>query len=108
MAHVCDVRDERSVADLFKVVRQRFRRLDVLINNAGIAHPDSPIAKLPLQTWANVIATNLTGMFLVTKAAIPLMKRGSIIVNNLSIAANHVFPHPSPSNASNHDPLRFT
>ncbi|PYV55869.1 MAG: hypothetical protein DMG98_14410, partial [Acidobacteria bacterium] len=46
LAHPCDVRDEKSVSDLFQAVRQKFRRLDMLINNAGIAHPDFPVAKL--------------------------------------------------------------
>ena len=108
LAHPCDVRDEQSVSDLFKAARQRFRRLDILINNAGIAHPDFPVAKLPAEVWFDVIATNLTGLFLVTKAAVPLMKRGSIIVNNLSIAAKQVFPGSSAYNASKHGALGFT
>jgi len=108
LAHPCDVRDEQSVSDLFKAARQRFRRLDILINNAVIAHPDFPVAKLPSEAWFDVIATNLTGMFLVTKAALPLMKRGSIIVNNLSIAAKQVFPGSSAYNASKHGALGFT
>ena len=64
LAHPCDVRDEQSVSDLFQAVRQKFRRLDMLINNAGIAHPDFPVAKLPSEAWFDVISTNLTVMFL--------------------------------------------
>ena len=108
LAHPCDVRDEKSVSDLFQAVRQKFRRLDMLINNAGIAHPDCPVAKLPSEAWFDVISTNLTGLFLVTKAAVPLMKRGSVIVNNLSIAAKQVFPGSSAYNASKHGALGFT
>jgi NAD(P)-dependent dehydrogenase (short-subunit alcohol dehydrogenase family) len=108
LAHLCDVRDQQSVSDLFQTVRQKFQRLDILINNAGIAHPDLPISKLPLETWSDVIVTNLTGIFLVTKAALPLMKRGSVIVNNLSIAAKQVFPGSSAYNASKHGALGFT
>ena len=108
LAHACDVRDEQNVADLFQAVRRKFRRIDILVNNAGIAHPDSSIAKLPSDVWADVIATNLTGMFLVTKAALPLMKRGGVIVNNLSIAAKQVFPGSSAYNASKHGALGFT
>ena len=108
LAHPCDVRDEKSVSDLFQAVRQKFRRLDMLINNAGIAHPDFPVAKLPSDAWFDVISTNLTGLFLVTKAAVPLMKRGSVIVNNLSIAAKQVFPGSSAYNASKHGALGFT
>ena len=58
--------------------------------------------------WFDVISTNLTGLFLVTKAAVPLMKRGSVIVNNLSIAAKQVFPGSSAYNASKHGALGFT
>ena len=108
VAHPCDVRDQQSVAALFKTLREEFRRLDILINNAGIAHENLPVSKLPPQTWSDVIATNLTGMFLVTRAALPLMKRGSIIVNNLSIAAKQVFPGLSAYNASKHGALGFT
>jgi NAD(P)-dependent dehydrogenase (short-subunit alcohol dehydrogenase family) len=108
LAQACDVRDEQDVADLFQAVRRKFRRIDILVNNAGVAHPDSSIAKLPSNVWADVIATNLTGMFLVTKAALPLMKRGGVIVNNISIAAKQVFPGSSAYNASKHGALGFT
>jgi len=107
LAHACDVRDQKSVADLFRAVRQKFRRIDILVNNAGIAHVDSPVSKLPSEVWTDVIATNLTGLFLVTKAALPLMKRGGIVVNNLSIAAKQVFPGSSAYNASKHGALGF-
>ncbi len=68
---------------------------------------DSPVSKLPSEVWTDVIATNLTGLFLVTKAALPLMKRGGIVVNNLSIAAKQVFPGSSAYNASKHGALGF-
>jgi NAD(P)-dependent dehydrogenase (short-subunit alcohol dehydrogenase family) len=108
LAHTCDVRDERSISDLFQAARENFRRLDILVNNAGIAHADSPVSKLPSEAWDDVIGTNLTGMFQVTKAALPLMKRGSVIVNNLSIAARQVFPGSAAYNASKHGALGFT
>ena len=105
---VCDVRDPQAVAALFAAVRRRFHRLHILVNNAGIAHPGLPVDKLPVEAWAEVIETNLTGMFLVTQAALSLMKRGSVIVNNLSIAAKKVFPGSSAYNASKHGALGFT
>lgn len=108
LAHPCDVRDERSVREMFSDVRQQFPRLDILINNAGIAHASRPVGKLAVKDWNAVIATNLTGMFLVTKAALPLMKRGAVIVNNLSIAAKRAFPGSSAYNASKHGALGFT
>src|ERR1700735_5831665 len=90
VAHSCDVGDPRSVDALFRAARQRFKRLDILINNAGITHANLPVEKLPFLVWKDVLQTNLNGMFLVTQAALALMKRGATIVNNLSIAATRV------------------
>jgi len=104
----CDVREAGAVNALFAAVEGRFHQLDILINNAGIAHSSLPVAKLPVEEWEEVIATNLTGMFLVTRRALPLMKRGSAIVNNLSISAKRVFPGASAYNAAKHGGLGFT
>jgi NAD(P)-dependent dehydrogenase (short-subunit alcohol dehydrogenase family) len=104
----CDVRDPKAVQALFVTLKARFGHLDILINNAGMAHANLTVAKLPLASWREVIDTNLTGMFLVTRAALPLMKRGAAIVNNLSIAAKRVFPGSSAYNASKHGALGFT
>jgi NAD(P)-dependent dehydrogenase (short-subunit alcohol dehydrogenase family) len=108
LAHPCDVRDPHSVDALFRAARQHFRRLDIIVNNAGIAHPNLAIDKLPLQLWADVLETNLTGMFLVTQAALAIMKRGGTIVNILSIAATRVFPGSAAYNASKHGALGLT
>ena len=108
LASACDIRHEQSVSDLCNAVRRRFRKLDILINNAGIVHAAHPIANLPAEAWRDVLVTNLTGVFLVTQAALPLMKRGGIIVNNLSLAAKQVFPNLAAYNASKHGALGFT
>jgi len=105
---VCDVRDPEAVERMFVALKERFGRLDVLVNNAGIIHANLSVANLPVESWREVIATNLTGMYLVTRAALPLMKRGGAIVNNLSIAAERVFPGSSAYNASKHGALGFT
>ncbi|HZU30961.1 MAG TPA: SDR family NAD(P)-dependent oxidoreductase, partial [Candidatus Angelobacter sp.] len=80
----------------------------VLINNAGIAHALAPVDELPLETWKEVIDTNLTGTFLTTQNALPLMRSGSTIVNNLSVAATTPFPQMSAYNASKFGALGFT
>src|ERR1700686_1439402 len=67
LAHPCDVRDPHAVDALFRSARQRFKRLDILINNAGVAHPNLPVEKLPFPVWKDVLQTNLDGMFLVTQ-----------------------------------------
>jgi len=108
LAQVCDVRDPNSVDALFRAVRQRFGKLDILFNNAGIAHQSLPVERLPYPVWTDVLQTNLNGMFLVTQAALAMMKRGGTIVNNLSIAANRVFPNSAAYNASKHGALGLT
>jgi len=106
-AVACDVRDPESVAQLANVVRRR-KRLDVLINNAGIAGPNTPIASLDFATWRAVIDTNLHGTFLVTQALLPFLGKGSVVVNNLSIAARISFPGMAAYNASKRGLLAFT
>jgi NAD(P)-dependent dehydrogenase (short-subunit alcohol dehydrogenase family) len=104
----CDARDPGAVQSLCSAIEQRFRRLDILVNNAGIGHSNLNVGKLPLHAWREVIETNLNGMFLVTHCALPLMRHGGAIVNNLSIAAKRVFPGSSAYNASKHGALGFT
>lgn len=104
----CDVRDAGSVAALISTIRKQFRRLDIFISNAGVGHANLPVSELPVDDWKNVIETNLTGMFVVTRGALPLMHAGATIVNNLSIAATRVFPGSSAYNASKHGALGFT
>jgi NAD(P)-dependent dehydrogenase (short-subunit alcohol dehydrogenase family) len=108
LAQPCDVRDPNSVKSLFRAIRREFPRLDILINNAGIGHKSLPIEKLPFPTWKDVLATNLDGTFLITQAALGMMRTGSTIVNNLSIAATRVFAGSSAYNASKHAALGFT
>ena len=108
LAQSCDVRSPDSVDYLFALVRGLHTPLDILINNAGIGHPNRTVGELPYPTWMEVIDTNLNGLFLVTQAALAVMKRGSTIVNNLSIAAERVFPGSAAYNASKHGALGFT
>jgi NAD(P)-dependent dehydrogenase (short-subunit alcohol dehydrogenase family) len=104
----CDVKSSADVQGLISAVKAKFRRLDILINNAGIGHTSASVEQLPIDEWSNVIATNLNGMFLVTHFALPLLRRGGAIVNNLSIAAKQVFPNSSAYNASKHGGLGFS
>jgi NAD(P)-dependent dehydrogenase (short-subunit alcohol dehydrogenase family) len=103
----CDIRDPQSIAQLAALVRKR-KRLDVLINNAGIAGPNQPIESLDYATWRDVIETNLHGTFLVTQSILPFLGKGSVIVNNLSIAARTAFPGMAAYNTSKRGLLAFT
>ena len=106
-AVACDIRDPQSVAQLADVVRRR-KRLDVLVNNAGIAGPSEPIASLAYEVWREVIDTNLHGTFLVTQALLPFLGKSSVVVNNLSIAARISFPGMAAYNASKRGLMAFT
>jgi len=108
VAQLCDVTDPASVEKLIAAVREDHASIDVLFNNAGVAHAAATVEKLPIANWKQVVDTNLTGMFLVTRAALPLMHAGATIVNNLSVAATHSFPGMAAYNASKAGALGFT
>ena len=108
LAHIADLRDSQSVRGLFAAIKKRFGRLDILINNAGISHAMAEVERLPLATWHEVMETDLTGMFVVTQAALPLLHRGGTIINNLSMAATHVFAGQSAYCAAKHGALGLT
>lgn len=84
-----DVGDAASVAALGALVRERFGRCDVLVNNAAISATATPLETFPLETWDRIFSVNLRGALLCAQALVPLMLargRGSI-VNIASIAA---------------------
>jgi len=108
LSQACDVRDPQSVKALAAAAKKQFRRIDILINNAGITQPSVWVEKLDYATWKDVIDTNLNAMFLVTHLILPLMRRGGAIVNNLSLAATRVFPGLSAYDASKFGALGFT
>lgn len=83
----CDVSDPEAVTRTFDIVATHFGRLDALVNNAGIAI-FKPILDVTYADWSRVLAVNLTGPFLCTQAAAPLMRDtgGGAIVNITSIS----------------------
>jgi NAD(P)-dependent dehydrogenase (short-subunit alcohol dehydrogenase family) len=88
LALTCDVSDAVAVSAAMTTVEQRFGRLDALVNNAGIA-VFAPLMETSEADWRRVLEVNLTGPFLCTKAAVPLMREsnGGAIVNITSISA---------------------
>jgi NAD(P)-dependent dehydrogenase (short-subunit alcohol dehydrogenase family) len=87
LALSCDVSDASAVAAACAEIERRFERLDALINNAGVAVFE-PLMETSEADWSRVLAVNLTGPFLCTKAAVPLMRHhgGGAIVNITSIS----------------------
>lgn len=82
----CDVGDETSVAGAFEELG--WESLDLLVNNSGISGPgNGPISDLSLEDWRKVIDSHLTGAFLMTRSAVPLMGEGASIVNMASTRA---------------------
>jgi NAD(P)-dependent dehydrogenase (short-subunit alcohol dehydrogenase family) len=81
-----DVSDRKAVADAVARIGQQFGRLDALVNNAGIAI-FKPMLQTTLDDWNRVLAVNLSGPFICTQAAVPLMREhGGAIVNITSIS----------------------
>jgi len=104
----CDVRAEKSVDRLFARVKVDFKRIDILINNAGISQAPTEIEQLQPSVWKEVIEADLTSLFLCTHAALPLMSRGATIINTISMSGYHVFPKFSAYTAAKHGALGFT
>ncbi|MFM0720155.1 SDR family NAD(P)-dependent oxidoreductase [Paraburkholderia strydomiana] len=106
LAVACDVADAASVAALFAQIRERFGRLDVLFNNAGRNGSPVDIDQLDIDEWRSIVDTNLTGVFLCTRAAFGLMKtqspRGGRIINNGSISAHAPRPNSIGYTATKH------
>ncbi|NEU27838.1 3-oxoacyl-ACP reductase FabG [Paenibacillus polymyxa] len=83
-----DLRDESSILRAFEEIEKYYGKLDILVNNAGIGVPQ-PIEQLTLEEWNHTLTINLTGAFLCTKYAIPLLKKSEEgrIINISSVAA---------------------
>jgi len=103
LAAPTDVTDEAQVEALFAQTVERFGRLDLLVNNAG-AFDGGPLDELSLETWEKVMAVNLRGPFLCTRAAFRIMKeqRGGRIINIASISAQRVRPNSAPYSTTKH------
>jgi NAD(P)-dependent dehydrogenase (short-subunit alcohol dehydrogenase family) len=101
-----DVSDPEAVSALFAATEDKFGRLDVLFNNAGVGAPAVPLEDLSYEQWRTVLDTCVTGTFLSTQHAFWIMKqqnpRGGRIINNGSISAHTPRPHSAPYTAAKH------
>lgn len=101
-----DVTSTESVEELFAAVRDRWRRLDLLVNNAGVFGAPAPVEDFDHEQWRAVVDTNVTGSFLCAKQAFRIMKEqrpgGGRIINNGSLSAHTPRPHSVAYTASKH------
>ena len=101
-----DVTVPAAVAALFEAVRDRWGRVDLLVNNAGVFGPAGAADELAWPDWQLAVNTNLTGAFLCAQQAVRLMKaqdpRGGRIINNGSISAHAPRPRSIAYTATKH------
>ncbi|MBD3942783.1 SDR family oxidoreductase [Microbacterium sp. NEAU-LLC] len=108
LAHcvTADVTDRDDVEALFAAAVERFGRVDVLFNNAGVPGPQGSVDELALADWERTLAVNVTGAMLVAGAAVRTMKaqrpQGGRIINNGSIAAHRPRPRTAAYAVSKH------
>jgi NAD(P)-dependent dehydrogenase (short-subunit alcohol dehydrogenase family) len=101
-----DVSVPDSVGALFEAVGQRWGRLDLLVNNAGVFGPGGAVDELSVVDWQRAVDVNLTGAFLCARQAVRMMKqqipRGGRIINNGSISAHSPRPRSVSYTATKH------
>jgi NAD(P)-dependent dehydrogenase (short-subunit alcohol dehydrogenase family) len=105
-AFSADCSQPDSVDALFAFVQQKFGRLDVLFNNAGMSGPKVGFEDISFAQWQDVVGINLTGSFLCAQGAFRLMKQqtpqGGRIINNGSISAHAPRPNSAPYTSTKH------
>jgi NAD(P)-dependent dehydrogenase (short-subunit alcohol dehydrogenase family) len=101
-----DVTLPDSVAALFAATGNRWGRVDLLVNNAGVFGPAAPVDEISLEDWQQVVDTNLTGAFLCARQAVRMMKEqdppGGRIINNGSVSAHVPRPDSAAYTATKH------
>lgn len=105
----CDVTDPASVATLATTAAARLSTVDVLVNNAGIAH-SAPLQRIALEDWERLLAVNATGTFLCTQALLPAMvqRRWGRVINIASTAGLAGAKYIAAYSASKHAVIGFT
>jgi NAD(P)-dependent dehydrogenase (short-subunit alcohol dehydrogenase family) len=101
-----DVGNPDSVTALFAQIKDKFSRLDVLVNNAGVSGLGMNFEDIGFEQWQNIVNINLTGSFLCAQGAFKIMKdqmpQGGRIINNGSISAHAPRPNSAPYTSTKH------
>ncbi len=89
-----DVTDAKAVADFVPSLPEEWRRIDVLVNNAGLALGLSPAWEASLDDWDRMIATDITGLVHMTRAILPQMveRNDGLVINLGSVAGDYSYP----------------
>ena len=102
----CDVSDFEAVEDGFSTIVNKFGRVDVLFNNAGLAKPSQTIDELDVENWREVVNINLNGSFFCAKEAFKTMRnqkpQGGRIINNGSVSSYVPRPGSAPYTSTKH------
>ena len=101
-----DITKDAEVEKVFSELKNKFGRLDVLFNNAGMGAPAVPMDELPIEKFREVVNINLVAMFMCTQHAMRIMKaqnpKGGRIINNGSISAHAPRPNSAPYTSTKH------
>ena len=105
-----DVSNEADVDRMFAAVRSKLGGLDALINNAGIAGPTGAVEDIDPAEWRRCIDIDLTGQFLCTRRAVPMLKAagGGSIINISSAAGRHGYAYRTPYSSAKFGIIGFT
>ena len=87
-----DVSNQHQVEETAEWIQSVHGRVDVLVNNAGVALREGSVADMSRKAWDLTLAVNLTGPFLMSRSLVPLMPPGSVIVNVATNAAHRAVP----------------
>jgi NAD(P)-dependent dehydrogenase (short-subunit alcohol dehydrogenase family) len=106
----CDVSNASDVARMRDRVLHEFDKIDILVNNAGIAGKNAPVLQVSEEEWERVMAVDLKGVFLCSRAVLPSMieRHYGRIVNVASIAGKEGNPNLAPYSAAKAGVIGFT
>lgn len=107
---VCDIGSRAEIEKMVPDAAERLGGIDVLVNNAGIPGPTSPVESFDPDAWDRVMQINLNGTFNVTRMAIPYLREseGGSVINMSSVAGRFGYPNRSAYSTSKWGLIGFT